>query len=360
MSEAGEKPPAAASEARPAAPVIHVAPSPHVFDTSRTTRSMMIDVLIALLPVVGVSLYVFGLGALKQITLCVHSCLAAEFIFTALRGRKFTLRDCSAVVTGLILALSLPGPAPWYVAVIASFVAMGIGKGFFGGLGQNLFNPAMVGRAFVMLAFAGVVGASGYVLKPPTAATAPATAQARNAPVDVMTQATPMTVAKKLARGQTLNANEKMPPRLDLLLGTVNGSLGETSALACLIGGLYLCLRRTASWQVPAGVLLAVVVIAGIAEIVSQPQLATVDHLLGGALLFGAFFIATDLVTSPLTAKGKFLFGLGVGALVMLLRTLSNYPEGVMFAVLVMNALVPLINRWTIPKPVGGPMPSKQ
>jgi len=345
-------------QAAPAVPEIHVAPSPHVHDTSRTTRSMMIDVLIALLPVVGVAVYVFGLCVVRQIALCVGGCLVAELLFTILRGRRPTLGDGSAAVTGVILALSLPGPAPWYVGVIASFVAMGIGKVFFGGLGQNIFNPAMVGRAFVMLAFAGMVGASGYVLRPP-ASSAPATAPAGDVRADVMTQATPMSVAKKLARGETLGANEKMPSRMDLLLGTVNGSLGETSALACLIGGLYLCLRRTASWQIPAGVLLAVVVIAGIAELVSQPQLDVVDHLLGGAILFGAFFIATDLVTSPITPKGKFLFGLGIGALVMLLRTLSNYPEGVMFAVLVMNALVPLINRWTIPKPVGGPMPSK-
>ncbi len=350
MADSAEKngPTNAGSAAAPA-PALHVAPSPHVYDTSLTTRKMMIDVLIALAPVVGMSLYLFRLYALKHIVLCVGGCLAAEIVFTAMRGRKVTLADCSAAVTGLILALSLPAAAPWYVSVIGSFAAIGIGKVLFGGLGQNIFNPAMVGRAFVMLAFAGAVGASGYVLPQPGGPDA-----------DVMTRATPMTVAKKAARGEALGDNERMPGRWDLFLGTVNGSLGETSALFCLIGGLYLCLRRTASWQIPAGVLLAVVAIAGVIQLTSEPQLAVLDHLLGGALLFGAFFIATDLVTSPLTAKGKFIFGLGVGSLVMLIRTLSNYPEGVMFAVLVMNGVVPLINRWTIPTPIGGPMPQKK
>ncbi|MGB2822581.1 MAG: RnfABCDGE type electron transport complex subunit D [Phycisphaerae bacterium] len=357
---------AVTAEAPAPAPAIHVAPSPHVYDTSLTTRKMMINVLIALAPVVGMSLYVFRLYALKHIALCMGSCLAAELLFTAMRGRKITLGDCSAAVTGLILALSLPGAAPWYVSVIGSFAAIGIGKVLFGGLGQNIFNPAMVGRAFVMLAFAGAVGASGYVLTerrlPARAASTSQAAMvhARTARADVMTQATPMTVARKAGRGEKLSDNEAMPSRLDLFLGTVNGSLGETSALWCLVGGLYLCLRRTASWQIPAGMLLAVVVIAGVIQLVSEPQLTVLDHLLGGALLFGAFFIATDLVTSPLTRKGKFIFGLGVGSLVMLFRTLSNYPEGVMFAVLVMNGVVPLINRWTIPTPVGGPTPVKR
>jgi len=351
---------AVTAKAAAPAPEIHVAPAPHVYDTSLTTRRMMIDVLIALTPIVGMSLFVFRLYALKHLALCMVSCLAAELVFTAMRGRKTTLGDCSAAVTGLILALSLPGAAPWYVSVIGSFVAIGIGKVLFGGLGQNVFNPAMVGRAFVMLAFAGAVGASGYVLPRPGDAEGAAATTAPAGHADVMTQATPMTVAKKAARGEALGDNERMPGRLTLLLGTVNGSLGETSALLCLIGGLYLCLRRTASWQIPAGVLLAVVVIAGVIEWTSEPQLGVLDHLLGGALLFGAFFIATDLVTSPLTPKGKFIFGLGIGALVMLIRTLSNYPEGVMFAVLVMNSVVPLINRWTIPTPVGGPVPQKE
>jgi len=262
-----------------------------------------------------------------------------------MRGRKATLGDCSAALTGVILALSLPWSAPWHIAVIASGAAIGLGKAVFGGLGQNLFNPAMVGRAFVMISFAGALGASAYV------------ADAKLVDIEILTQATPLTAAK-------MGTPEQIPGLWALFVGQCNGSLGEVSALACLLGGLYLCLRRTASWEIPLGVLLPVVAIGGLANGLggSEPVLAVfkvtvLQHLLCGAVLFGAFFIATDPVTSPLSPKGKFFFGLGTGFLIMVLRLFSGYPEGVMFAVLLMNAITPLLNRWTIPTPVGGPMP---
>jgi len=319
------------SEPSAAAPVIHVSPSPHLSNQALTTQRIMLDVVIGLLPVVLMALYVFRLYAVKQLAICVVSCLAAEALFTKMRGRSLPLKDCSALVTGVILALSLPGPAPWYVGLIASFVAIGIGKTIFGGVGMNLFNPAMVGRAFVMIAFASVLAAAGY--------------QDAGSAVDAVTQATPMDTFKQTGVVTPLSA---------LFFGLTNGSLGETSALACLIGGLFLCIRRTASWEIPAGVILAVAVLGGIANLVNPDAAWTVlHHLLGGSLLFGAFFIATDPVSSPLTPKGKFIFGVGVGALIMLLRLFSGYPEGVMFAVLLMNGLTPLINRWTIPQPLG-------
>jgi electron transport complex protein RnfD len=291
----------------------------------------MLDVVIGLVPVVLMALYVFRMYAVKQLAICVVSCLVAEALFTKMRGRALPLKDCSALVTGIILALSLPGPAPWYVGFIASFVAIGIGKTIFGGVGMNLFNPAMVGRAFVMIAFASVLAASGY--------------QDAGSVVDAVTQATPLDAFKQTGASVSLTA---------LFFGLVNGSLGETSALACLIGGLYLCIRRTASWEIPLGVLLAAAFFGGIVNLTNPAADWTVlHHLLGGSLLFGAFFIATDPVSSPMTPKGKFIFGIGVGALIMLLRIFSGYPEGVMFAVLLMNSLTPLINRWTIPKPLG-------
>lgn len=320
-----------APEPKAAAPVIHVSPSPHLSNQALTTQRLMLDVVIGLLPVVAMALYVFRLYAVKQLAICVVSCLVAEALFTKMRGRALPLKDCSALVTGIILALSLPGPAPWYVGFIASFVAIGIGKTIFGGVGMNLFNPAMVGRAFVMIAFASVLAASGY--------------QDAGSTVDAITQATPMDTFKQTGAAAPLSG---------LFFGLTNGSLGETSALACLLGGLFLCIRRTASWEIPAGVILSVTVFGGIANLIHLDAAWTVlHHLLGGSLLFGAFFIATDPVSSPLTPKGKFIFGLGVGALIMLLRLFSGYPEGVMFAVLLMNALTPLINRWTIPKPLG-------
>lgn len=320
-----------APETKTAAPVIHVSPSPHLSNQALTTQRLMLDVVIGLVPVVLMALYVFRFYAVKQLAICVISCLAAEALFAKMRRRSLPLKDCSALVTGIILALSLPGPAPWYVGFIASFVAIGIGKAIFGGVGMNLFNPAMVGRAFVMIAFASVLAASGY--------------QDVGSAVDAITQATPMDTFKQTGAAAPLSA---------LFFGLTNGSLGETSALACLIGGLFLCIRRTASWEIPAGVILSVLVLGGIANLINPDAAWTVlHHLLGGSLLFGAFFIATDPVSSPLTPKGKFVFGLGVGALIMLLRLFSGYPEGVMFAVLLMNALTPLINRWTIPQPLG-------
>ena len=314
--------------------VLQVGSSPHLSLQSFTTRRMMIDVLIALLPVLGVSIYVFKWYAVFQICTCVGTCLATEMLFTAIRRKPFSLNDCSAVVTGLILAFSLPAIAPWYVGVIGSVMAISLGKIIFGGLGMNIFNPAMVGRAFVMIAFATAMAAGGYV--------------DLNSSVEVITQATPMTAMKA---GQFVDMK-------GLLIGTTNGSVGETSAIACLIGGIFLCLRRTAAWQIPLSAILSVAIIGGIIDWASPSNLTVLHHLCGGALLLGAFFIITDPVTSPLTPKGKFIFGFAFGAVVMLLRTLSAYPEGTMFAVLLMNAVVPLINRWTIPKPVGGPVPA--
>ena len=324
----------AAEEAAPQ-PVLQVAPSPHL-PAGPSTRGMMLDVLIALVPAMAVAIYVFQWYAVLQMAICAITCVAAEALFSTMRRQSPSLDDLSAGVTGIILALSLPWSAPWYAGVIASVVAIGVGKVLFGGLGQNIFNPAMVGRAFALIAFPAALGASAYV-------------RAGEA-IDALTRATPLTAAKQAGISADL---------MDLLVGTTNGSLGETSAIACILGGLYLCVRRTASWEIPAGVLLAVAALAGLGDLTGTESSWTTAHqLLGGALLFGAFFIATDPVSSPLTPRGKWLFGLGVGALVMLLRVFSGYPEGVMFAVLLMNAMVPLINRWTIPRPVGGPVPA--
>ena len=311
---------------------IHVAPSPHVFNMGMTVSRMMIDVLIALIPVVLASIYFFRWYAVKQLLICIAASMIAEAVFTRMRSRPLSLGDMSAVITGVILGLSLPATAPWYIGVIGSVVAVGIGKMVFGGLGMNIFNPAMVGRAFVMIAFAGNMAASGYLLP--------------GAGVDILSQATPLTLYKQSGQSTPLGF---------LLLGATNGSIGETSALACLLGGLFLCFRRVASWELPAGIFISAAVIGGAADLATPGSQWTVaHHLMGGSLLFGAFFIATDPVSSPLTPRGKWIFGIGIGALVMLLRLFSGYPEGLMFAVLLMNAVTPLINRWTIPRPFGG------
>ncbi|MCP3951979.1 MAG: RnfABCDGE type electron transport complex subunit D [Desulfobacterales bacterium] len=297
-----------------------------------TVTRMMVAVLLALTPLVLTAIYIFRWYAVKQLLICLVAAVIAEAIFTRLRSRPLELGNMSAVVTGVILGLSLPAAAPWYVGAIGSVVAMGIGKMVFGGLGMNIFNPAMVGRAFVMIAFAGDMAASGYLLA--------------GSNVDVLTQATPLTLFKQSGQGTPLGM---------MVLGATNGSIGETSALACLLGGLFLCFRKVAAWEIPAGILIATTVIAGASDLLTPGGGWTIaHHLMGGALLFGAFFIATDPVSSPLTPKGKWLFGIGTGSLVMLLRLFSGYPEGMMFAILLMNAVTPLINRWTIPRPFGG------
>lgn len=316
-------------------PPIHVTSSPHLADFRFNTQQMMIDVLLGLAPLFIIAIIIFQWFAIKQVGLCILSCLVFEYIFTSMRARKPTLNDFSAVVTGVILGFSLPATAPWFASVIASLMAIGIGKVVFGGLGCNIFNPAMVGRAFVVFAFPMVFAPAAYAIADGIA------------PV---TQATPLTIA-----------NDMVTPLWPMFIGNVNGSIGEVSALACLIGGIFLCILRTASWEIPVSAIVTLLVIAGIGNLLNlQAEWTVLHHLVSGAFLFGAFFIATDPVTSPISPKGKILFGAGYAAIVMLLRVYSNYPEGVMFAILLMNAVTPLLNKVTIPVPVGGPVPVRK
>jgi len=346
MSEANHKP--SVSGAPAPALRTEVAPSPHVFSGAQTTRRMMIDVILALVPATIAALVVFRWYAVVQVGLSVLSCLATEICCERLRGRRARLDDCSAALTGVILGLSLPWSASWYVPVLGGVVAIGVGKAAFGGLGCNIFNPAMVGRAFVMLSFAQQMGAAAYV--------------ATEHRLEILTRATPLSMAKQWTTDvvsgrepdQAIQAQLTTPTDYRrLLLPHTNGSLGEISALGLLLGGIYLCLRRTAAWDIPASVILGALLTAHALYWAGLTPFGGIGHILNGALLFCAFFIATDPVTSPLVRRARFVFGAGIGIMVVLIRVLSGYPEGVMFAVLVMNALVPLLNRWTIPRPLG-------
>jgi len=328
MTEAKSKPEAPS-------PVLPVAPSPHI-GQARTTRAVMIDVVIALIPAMGMGIYVFGWRAAMLIGVSVTSCVFFEALWQRLRGRRQTVVDFSAVVTGIILALSIPWTLPWYGAVIGAGVAILIAKMCFGGLGSNIFNPAMGGRAFLQACFAAPM--TTYFLGKPGQEWIPHHVAKV---VDAATGATPLAV--------------KATGAVDLLLGTVNGSVGETSAIACIVGGLYLIGRRAASWRIPLAMLSAAAII-GEVNYLFRPETALPiqNHLLSGSLLFGAAFIATDPATSPVSKRGRWIFGAGVGVLVMLIRLFAAVPEGVMFAVLVMNITVPLIDRYTVPRPVGG------
>ena len=252
--------PVVSAPAPPPAPTLHVAPGPHLGVPGLTTRRMMVDVLVGLAPVVAAAIWVFRWHAVFQVALCVASALAAEVFFSRMRHRTAPLSDFSAAVTGAILGLSLPWSAPWHVGVVGSFAAIGLGKAAYGGLGQNLFNPAMVGRAFVMVAFASALSGSAYVQPDATLA--------------VLTQATPLSAAKEAA------GTAALPGLWPLFLGNVNGSLGETSALACLLGGLWLCLRRAASWEIPVATLAGATAAAALANVLDPGTPLTVPYLL--------------------------------------------------------------------------------
>ncbi len=309
----------------------------------------MLDVIIALVPALCVAVWVFQWHAVKQVGLCVLACLACEWLFQLMRGRRADLGDLSAILTGIILGLSLPWSAPWQAPVFGGMIAVGVGKIAFGGLGWNIFNPAMVGRAFVMLSFSAALGSSAYVMQ------TDGTQEENAAEVTVLTQATPMVQLKAVAASAgDMSAQLSQKSLLAALTGQRNGSLGEVSVLALLAGGMYLVIRRTASWRIPLGMCAAVFVMGALTSLTHTPWVYGLAYLLNGAVIFGAFFIATDPVTSPVTRAGHWIFGIGVGVLTMVIRLFSNYPEGVMFAVLIMNATVPLLNICTIPQPFGG------
>lgn len=329
---------------------ISVSFAPHVRKPLSTQR-IMLDVIIGLVPVMIAAGFYFRFRGLLLIGVCVVWCLALEWLCNVIRGKSSSLWDLSAVVTGIILALSLPPALPLWTAAIGSGVAIIVGKMVFGGLGANVFNPAMVGRAFLTVSF-------GMLM---TAWTVPATLDPDLPPVeptniqDVRTQATPLAWSKMAIKDENGAKIYNERQFLPTLTGNVAGSLGETSAIAILIGGIYLLVRRTIDIHIPLAVLLSAFVLAGIAYLIdSDAFVQPFYHLTSGALLFGAFFIATDPVTAPLTRRGMWLFGLGVGALTLLIRIVGEYPEGFMFAVLLMNGVTPLIDRLFRRVPVGG------
>jgi len=304
-----------------------ISPGPHVFARA-TTRSMMREVIIALLPCVIASIYFFRIRAIVLITTCVLSCIIFEVIYQKLVNKKITVNDYSAVVTGLLLALVLPPAVPVWLCVIGSMVAIVLVKQLFGGLGANIFNPALLGRAFLMAAFPSFL----------TSWSSPIT-------LDSVTTATPLGLHKfeHVLTGYT-----------NLFFGNVSGSLGETSAVALIIGGVYLFIRKVIDYRIPSAYIGTVGIISFVTHSVNPSQYAPVIfNLFAGGLLLGAFFMATDLVTTPVTKKGRWVFGIGCGVITMVIRLWGGLPEGVMYSILLMNAFTPLINRVTRPKRYG-------
>ncbi len=327
---------------------ITVSPAPHI-SANLTTRRVMLDVIIGLLPSMAAALIFFRFRAALILLTCVGACLLSEWICDRIRKKPQTLDDLSAVVTGLILGMSLPPAIPVFVAVIGSVLAIVIVKMLFGGLGSNVFNPAMAARAFLTATFG--VAMTTWTVPATTDSAMPILSAASPAAI---TQATPLAWSK-MAQKKEAKAQEANSMTVNAFWGNRGGCLGETSAAALIIGGVYLLIRKTISWHIPASVLLSAGAVSLAAWLLRPEQYASpLLHLFGGGMMIGAFFIATDPVTAPLTVKGRWLFGIGVGGLIMLIRLVGEYPEGVMYAVLIMNALSPLIDRFCKRIPAGG------
>lgn len=296
--------------------------SPHVHSRWSTKQAMWL-VVAALVPCMVSAVLFFGLYQLLVMIVCVGFCVGTEAAIKSIRHRKITIGDGSAVITGLLLALILPPNFSLVFTALGAVVAIGLGKELFGGLGFNIFNPALVGRAFLQAAF-------------PIAIT---TWVANSMAVDTVTTATPLSALK--FDGVTIGS-------MNLFWGNVGGSLGETSSLAVLLGGLFLIGAGVVNWRVPAAMILGVLAFGGLFWLIdSTAYPSPIFQLLSGGFLFGTFFMATDWVTSPLTSKGMWIFGLGISFIVVLIRIFGGLPEGVMYAILFMNAFVPLINRYT-------------
>jgi len=309
--------------------------SPHFKDKDSVPK-IMVTVIVALLPAAFASVYFFRFRAVALYITCLVACMATEAIFLWVRKKPFgSLWDGSAVITALLLAMTLPPGLSLDLAVIGSVVAIAIGKQVFGGLGYNIFNPALVGRAFLQTAF-------------PVAMTTWISPVTRH--VDTATFATPLGNLKF----QDAVAQGTLAPLKDLFWGNTGGCLGETSAVALLLGALILLSRKTIDWRIPLGIILALSLFTGVFWLMNPNKFAPPSfHLLAGGLLIGAFFMATDMVTSPITPRGTWIYALGIGLMVGLVRLFGGFPEGVMYSILFMNTFVPLLNRYFRPRILG-------
>ncbi len=315
--------------------------SPHVHNTDSVQKNMY-GVLIALIPALLVSFYTFGLGAVIVTLTSVLACLFFEWSITKfiLKRNRSTITDGSAVLTGVLLAFNLPSNFPLWMIIVGSLVAIGIGKMTFGGLGCNPFNPALVGRVFLLISF------------PVQMTTWPSVGQIASY-TDASTGATPLSLMKAAVHGD-VSALDKLPDTLSLFLGNNPGCLGEISSVALLIGLGYMLWRKIITWHIPVSIFATVFVFSGLMHL-SHPEMyaSPFVHLFTGGLMLGAIFMATDYVTSPMTHKGMVIYGIAIGFLTVVIRLFGAYPEGMSFAILIMNAFTPLINMYCKPKRFG-------
>lgn len=313
--------------------LFNVSASPHVRDKATTNR-IMLDVIIALLPATIFGVLHFGLHALLNIVVCIVTCVVAEALVQKLLGRKVTVTDFSAALTGLLLALNLPANAPFWLAILGGLFAIIIAKQLFGGLGQNFMNPALAGRCFLLISFAKYMtdfSYKGFLIGKES--------------FDSVTQATPLAIVKA---GNLHGVRLK-----DMFIGTTAGTIGETSVIALLIGGAYLLLRKVISLRIPATYIITTLVFVLIFGGHGFDVRYLLENLFGGGLLLGAIFMATDYVSSPITPKGQIVYGIILGILTGLFRVFGGSAEGVSYAIIFSNLLVPLIEKVTIPTSFG-------
>ncbi len=309
-----------------------VSSSPHIHQKEKTA-DIMLDVIIAMIPTTFMGVYFFGLRAAMIMLTAVAACVLFEYAYEYFMKKKNTVRDLSAVVTGMLIGLNMPPSIPLWMVVVGSAFAIIIVKQLYGGLGKNFLNPAMAARCFMVVAWAGAMTTYSEPLMG----------------IDAISSATPLSVLKGSSEGS-------VPTVFQALFGATPGCIGETSAIMIIAGGIYLLVKRVINWKIPV----TYIAVFAVLELLfgknptDMPAFEFVTiHVLSGGLMLGAFFMATDYTTTPTTKTGQFIFGAGCGILTFLIRTFGGYPEGVSFAILLMNILTPLIDRYTVPKKFG-------
>lgn len=322
--------------------LLTISGSPHVH-SGETTKKIMFGVVVALIPAMLISFYYFGLNAIIITLVSVAACLLFEWLIQKfiLKG-KTTISDGSAIITGILLAFNVPSNLPIWMLMVGALVAIGVAKMSYGGLGKNIFNPALIGRVFLLISF------------PVDMTTWPKPGV--NFVVDGLTGPTPLGIVKEgLKQGHAIDQMQsQLPHYADMLFGQMGGSLGEVSAIALILGGLFMLIRKIITWHIPVAFIGTAFIFASILWMIDPTQFVNpAFHLVTGGLMLGAIFMATDMVTSPMSKAGQIVFGIGCGLLTILIRVWGSYPEGVSFAILLMNAFTPLINKGFKPKTFG-------
>ncbi len=319
---------------------VYLSSSPHVH-SGETTREVMRAVLYSLVPACLVAVYFFGPRALEVLLIATLGCLAAEAVCQRIMGQPVSVADGSAAITGVLLALNLPPTCPWWMTLLGAIIAIVIGKQVYGGLGSNPFNPALVARVVLLISF-------------PVQMTTWSTPAPLGSGLDLVTTATPLGEWKTAVMLTGVMPPEMQGNTLNYFLGNMPGCVGEVSALALLLGAAYLFWRRILTWHIPATYIGTVILLSGAFWLISPEKYPNpLFHLLTGGLVLGAFYMATDMVTTPVSIRGMLVFGIGCGVLTVLIRLFGGYPEGVSFAILLMNAATPLIDRYTRPQTFG-------